>query len=319
MRKASNSPEGRWQGQHCQRRLQQLISGKAEGNPFFVEEIVNSLLETATLTRHNKQYQLSKPLTAVHVPDRIQDVIMGRIDRLAESPRRALQLASVIGREFAVGLLATIADFNEPLAESIQKLKDLELIHERSVLPEHICIFKHALTQEVAYNSLLIQRRKELHCLVAAAIEEMYQARLAEFYGLLAYHYERGEEWERALDYLIKAAERSHRVAAYREEAPLLSQAMAIAERLNQPLVVANLRGRRGAAWARVGMWAQARPDLERALAELPSERIEQRAELLSDLAGVCFWGMDIPTMTTTRRKGVSLRKTPAGTTFWAV
>ena len=101
-------------------------------------------------------------------------MILSRIDRLEESPRKALQLASVIGREFAVALLETIADLNEPLAESLRKLKGLELIYERSVFPEHTCIFKHALTQEVAYNSLLLQHRKELHCLVAAAIEELY-------------------------------------------------------------------------------------------------------------------------------------------------
>ena len=287
--------------------LQQLIKGKAEGNPFFVEEIINSLLDTGALKRRSRRYELTRPLTAIHVPDTIQDVIMGRIDRLAESPRRALQLASVLGRQFAVSLLATIADLEEPLAEALQKLKSLELIYERSVLPEHTCIFKHALTQEVAYNSLLIQRRKELHCLVAAAIEELYTARLPEFYGLLAYHYERGEEWERALEYLIKAAERSHRVAAYREEAFLLSQAMDIAGRLEQSSVVADLRARRGSAWARVGMWAQARPDLERALAELPSEHIEQRAELLSDLAGVCFWGMDVAAMSRNAEEGLAV------------
>jgi class 3 adenylate cyclase/tetratricopeptide (TPR) repeat protein len=287
--------------------LQQLIRGKAEGNPFFVEEIINSLLDTGALKRRTRRYELTRPLTAIHVPDTIQDVIMGRIDRLAESPRRALQLASVIGRQFAVSLLATIADLEEPLAEALQKLKSLELIYERSVLPEHTCIFKHALTQEVAYNSLLIQRRKELHCLVAAAIEELYTARLPEFYGLLAYHYERGEEWERALEYLIKAAERSHRVAAYREEAFLLSQAMDIAGRLDQPSVVSDLRARRGSAWARVGMWPQARPDLETALAELPSDRIEQRAELLSDLAGVCFWGMDVAAMSRNAEEGLAV------------
>ena len=208
-----------------------------------------------------------------------------------------MQLASVIGREFAVALLETIADLSEPLAESLRKLKGLELIYERSVFPEHTCFFKHALTQEVAYNSLLLQRRKELHCLVAAAIEELYASRLPDFYSLLAYHYQRGEEWERALDYLQRAAQRCREVGAYREEALQLGRAMTVAHRLGQASVLAELRGQRGIAWVKCGRWADARPDLETALVELPPENLSRRAELLSSLAAACFWGLDVPGM----------------------
>ncbi len=294
--------------------LRGLLSAKADGNPFFVEELIKSLIETGALQEQNGRYQATEKLSGIHVPDTVQDVIMGRIDRLEAAPRTALQLASVIGREFPVRLLETISDSQEPLVQSIQKLKNLELIYERSIFPEHTCIFKHALTQDVAYQSLLIQRRKELHCLVAAAIEELYASRLPEFYGLLAYHYERGEEWERALDYLVQTAESSHRVASYREEAALLGQAMAIAARLGQTALAAELRARRGTAYARVGMWAEARPDLEAVLGELSPERVEQRAELLLDLAGVCFWGaanqtpgLDIPGMRRHAAEGLAL------------
>ena len=160
--------------------LRDLISRKAEGNPFFVEEVIKSLLETGALERHNGRYVASGNLAEIHVPDRIQDVIMGRIDRLEDSPKKALQLAAVIGREFTAALLERISDLKGQLSQLLQGLKVLELIYERSLFPELAYMFKHALTQDVAYNSLLIQRRKDLHRLVAMAIEELYAERLAE-------------------------------------------------------------------------------------------------------------------------------------------
>jgi len=294
--------------------LSKLVLEKAEGNPFFVEEMIKSLLEAGALEQSNGSYGAVKTSSRIEVPDAIQDVIMSRIDRLEPSPRKALQLASVIGREFTIELLETISELNEPLAESLEKLKSAELIYERSVFPQYTCFFKHALTQEVTYNSLLLQRRKELHCLVAAAIEELHASRLPEVYGLLAYHYERGEEWERALNYLRRAAARCRGVAAYREEAFQLGQAMAIAQRLGQPEVVNDLRGQRGVAWVRCGLWAQARPDLETALVELPPENLSRRAELLSSLAGACFWDLDVPSMQKYADEGAVLAQGAGGT-----
>jgi predicted ATPase len=128
---------------------------------------------------------------------------MARIDRLEEAPKRALQLASVIGREFTVRLLERISDLHAQLERFLQELKGLEFIYERSFYPELAYTFKHALTHDVAYNSLLMQRRKELHRLIAIAIEELHAERLPESYEMLAYHYERGEVWEKALEYLV--------------------------------------------------------------------------------------------------------------------
>jgi class 3 adenylate cyclase/tetratricopeptide (TPR) repeat protein len=287
--------------------VRQLVLAKAEGNPFFVEELIKSLNEIGALRQQNGNSGPSGTLSLSQVPDTIQDLILSRIDRLEESPKRTLQLASVIGREFAVSLLETIADIEEPLADSLQKLKGLELIYERSVFPEHTCFFKHALTQEVAYNSLLMQHRKQLHCLVAAAIEELNAARLPEFYGLLAHHYERGEEWERALDYLCRAAERCRSVGGHREEAFHLTQAIAIARRLGQNEIVTSLRGQRGTAWVKAGLWSEARPELEAVLAELPPGNLADRAELLASLAGACFWGLDVPGMQKCAEEGHAL------------
>src|SRR5437867_1884245 len=172
--------------------LRKLVIGKTEGNPFFVEEMLKSLLETGALQPRQGKDQALKAGEQIEVPDTIQDLIMSRVSRLEEAPRRVLQLAAVIGREFAVSLLEGLADLKEPLVESLQKLKSLELIYDRSLFPEHTCFFKHALTQEVAYESLLPERRKELHHLVAGAVEKLYSSRMPEFFAVLAYHYERG-------------------------------------------------------------------------------------------------------------------------------
>jgi len=292
---------------HLPEELRKLVTAKTEGNPFFVEEMLKSLLETGALQPRQGTDQALKTGSQIEVPDTIQDLIMGRINRLEEAPRRILQLAAVIGREFAVSLLAGLADVKEPLVESLQKLKTLELIYDRSLFPEHTCFFKHALTQEVAYESLLQERRKELHRLVAGAVEKLYSSQLPQFYGVLAYHYEQGEEWERAFDYLRRAAEQSRGVGAHREEASQLSRAMAIAQRLERPAVVTELQGQRGTARVKAGMWEEARPDLETALQELPSENLGRRAELLSSLAAACFWGLDLPQMRKCAEEGHAL------------
>jgi predicted ATPase len=189
--------------------LRDLIMQKAEGNPFFIEEVLTSLLETGALAQEDGRYLLRTPFPAIDVPDTIQGVIMARIDRLAESPRRALQLAAVVGREFTLRLLARIADVETPLAPALQALKELEFISERSIYPELAYMFKHALTHDVAYNSLLVQRRQVLHQMVAMAIEELYAERLPEFCEMLAYHYEQGEVWEKALAYLVQAGQKA--------------------------------------------------------------------------------------------------------------
>src|SRR5499426_2538505 len=214
--------------------LRDLIIRKAEGNPFFLEEVLTSLLEVGALRQHNGRYMLTKHVSEIYVPDTIQDVIMARIDRLEEAPKRALQLASVIGREFTVRLLERISDVQAQLERFLQELKVLEFIYERSFYPELAYMFKHALTHDVAYNSLLIQRRKELHRLIAMAIEELYAERLPESYEMLAYHYERGEVWEKALEYLVKAGQKAQQAYANQEAREHYSRALDICARLGE-------------------------------------------------------------------------------------
>jgi class 3 adenylate cyclase/tetratricopeptide (TPR) repeat protein len=216
--------------------LKALIVRKAEGNPFFVEEVVKSLLEVGALRRSGDGYILAKRLEEIYVPDTIQDVIMARIDRLEEAPKRTLQLASVIGREFTRRLLDRLAEVRARTEEVLRELKAIELIYEKSVFPELAYMFKHALMHEVAYNSLLMQRRKELHRLIALATEELYADRLAEHYEILAHHFSKAEEWPKALEYLLKAAEKAAKAFATREAIALYDQTLEAASHLGAML-----------------------------------------------------------------------------------
>ena len=213
--------------------LRRLIVQKAEGNPFFVEEVVKSLQEVGVLHLEGSHYTLTKRFDEILVPDTIQDVIMARIDRLAEAPKKTLQLASVIGREFTRRLLERIADIRGRTEDFLGELKALELIYEKALFPELAYMFKHALTHDVAYNSMLVQRRRELHHVIAMAIEELYGDRLAEQYEMLAYHFLKAEDWARAYEYLLKAADKSAKTFANREAIALCDQALEAAGHLD--------------------------------------------------------------------------------------
>jgi tetratricopeptide (TPR) repeat protein len=212
--------------------LRTLITRKAEGNPLFVEEVTKSLLEDGVLARDGDRIVLARQLADVVVPDSIHGVLMARLDRLDEGPKHALQLASVIGREFALRLLERVTDAGEGVSALVGELRALELIYEKAAHPELAYMFKHALTHDVAYESILLQRRRELHRTIGVAIEELYADRLAEHYETLALHFGRAEDWQRAFDYHARAAEKA--LAAFASEAVVFHcrEALAIGERL---------------------------------------------------------------------------------------
>ncbi len=218
--------------------LQALIAGKAEGNPFFVEELVKSLREAGSLRPDGHGWLLTQRPEELIAPDTIQDVIAARIDRLPEGPKQALQAAAAIGREFSRRLLDRIIGAGARTETLLRGLTALELIYEKRVFPEFEYTFKHALTQEVAYGSLLVQRRKELHRLIAVAIEDLYGDRLAEQYEVLAHHFEKAEAWDKALKYLMRAADKAARAFATRDALALYDAAEAMADRLRDGVPV---------------------------------------------------------------------------------
>lgn len=212
--------------------LRSLIARKAEGNPFFVEELTKSLLEDGSLCQEDGRIVLARNLSDITVPDTIQDILIARIDRLAEESRRAIQVASVIGREFALRLLARISEAGEHIRTQVEELRGLELVYEKALHPELAYMFKHALTHDVAYESVIGDRRKALHRTIGLAIEELYADRLAEHYETLAHHFSRGEDWERALSYHERSAEKAAENHASRAVVEHCREALRIAEKL---------------------------------------------------------------------------------------
>ena len=191
--------------------LNELILNRASGNPLFMEEFTHTLLENGSIQKKDHQYVLSTKASDIQVPDTIQGIIAARMDRLEENLKRTMQVASVIGREFAYRILQTITGMREELKSYLLNLQGLEFIYEKSLFPELEYIFRHTLTQEVAYNSLLLKRRKEIHERIGQAIEELYPDRLEEFYEMLAHHYSRSENLEKAYQYLKLSGDKAQR------------------------------------------------------------------------------------------------------------
>jgi len=191
--------------------LKEVILTRAAGNPLFMEEFTHTLLENGTIRKENHTYTLTRPPSQIQVPDTIQGIVSARMDRLEENLKRTMQVASVIGRDFAFRLLQAITGMREELKSHLLNLQGLEFIYEKSLFPELEYIFKHALTQEVAYNSLLLKRRKDLHERIGQAIEQLYPRRLEEFTEMLAYHYSRSDNLEKAYAYLKLAGNKASR------------------------------------------------------------------------------------------------------------
>jgi tetratricopeptide (TPR) repeat protein len=230
--------------------LKSALMAKAEGVPLFIEEVTKTLLDLGVLRRENGGYRLAKGLIEVHVPDTIQAIIMARLDRLGENGKRTVQLASVIGRQFLVRLLERISGLTGELEGLLRELKALEIVYEQGLLPEPAYVFKHAVIQDVAYQSLLVQRRKELHQAVGYAIEELYPDRLAEHYEELAHHFAQGEVWQKVLDYSVLAGDRAAHAFANTEAKRHYAHALEAADKIAlapDPGTLASLHAKYGA------------------------------------------------------------------------
>jgi len=190
--------------------LEQKIVAKTGGNPFFVEEIVRELLERGDIVKMDDRYVCHRPIDQLQIPDTVQGVLSARMDRLSEDLKRTMQVASVIGRDFAFQLLKSIMALGDDLRTHLTNLVGLEILYEKVLYPELKYIFKHALTQEVAYESLLKQRRREIHGRIAQAIEELFPDRLEEHYEMLAHHYGRSGDAEKTVHYLLLAGKKSN-------------------------------------------------------------------------------------------------------------
>ena len=209
--------------------LEEFILEKTEGIPFFIEELIKSLKDLTIIAREGKRYHIAKDIKEVTIPATIQDVIMARVDSLAEGVKGLLQTVSAVGREFSYYLIKRITNIAEQeLLSQLSVLKDSELLYERGIYPESTYIFKHALTQEVAYNGLLLKRRKDIHEGIGDAIEALYPGRLEEHYELLAYHYGRSANTDKAVEYLDLANQKAAKLNAMEEAKTYFDEAMAL-------------------------------------------------------------------------------------------
>ncbi len=216
--------------------LETLILNRSAGTPLYIEELTHSLLENGTIQREQNQCFLAIEPKDIQIPDTIQGIIAARMDRLEDNLKRTMQVASVIGRDFAFRILQTITGMREELKSYLLNLQGLELIYEKSLFPELEYIFKHALTQEVAYNSLLHKRKKEIHGKIGKAIEQLYAERLEEFYEILAYHFVQAEGWEKAFLYLFKSGEKARQAYANREAITFYTHAIEVSDRITPAL-----------------------------------------------------------------------------------
>ena len=204
------------------------IVERAGGNPFFIEEVVQSFIDERVVVFENGRYKATEKIDETVIPNRIVDVLMARIDRLDEETRNLIKVASVIGRNFFYRIIKEVAKFTDDIDNRLSYLKEMQLIRERKKKEEVEYYFKHALAQEVVYESILKKNRRRLHLNVAQAIEKNYDERLYEFYGMLAYHYGRAEDLDKAENYLVKAGEEALRSSASSEALKYYQEAMTL-------------------------------------------------------------------------------------------
>ena len=224
-----------------------LILARAEGNPFYLEEIVRNLIEQGGFVREGGQWRTASELVHMTIPDTLQGVLLARIDRLQEDVRRTLQLASVIGKSFLYRLLEAIAEAEQELDRHLSQLQRVDLVREKSRIPELEHMFKHSLTQEATYNSLLIERRKEFHRRVGEALETLFPERKEEFLGLLAHHFDAAGEWEKAIAYLVQAGDRARLTDEHTEAIVFYQRACQILSELGDEIEADRV-------WLKLGM-----------------------------------------------------------------
>jgi class 3 adenylate cyclase/tetratricopeptide (TPR) repeat protein len=215
--------------------LEELILEKTEGVPFFIEEFIKSLKDLKIIERRDSIYHLIKNIQEVTIPSSIQDVIMARVDSLPEGAKELLQTGSVIEREFSYELIKQVTDISqEELLSYLSVLKDSELIYERGIYPQSIYVFKHALTQEVVYDSILTRKKKYLHDKIGQKIEELFQENIEEYYGILSEHFISSENYEKGAEYCRLAGQKAEKAGSLNDATAYGEKQVACLEKLPQ-------------------------------------------------------------------------------------
>ena len=215
--------------------LKRVIIEKTEGNPFFMEETVQVLLDEGALVHDGTAVRLTRPLGELKIPPTVQGILAARIDRLSADAKELLQVLAVIGREFPVSLIrAVVRRSDDELNRLLNDLQLGEFIYEQPAVGDTEYIFKHALTQEVSYNSILQERRQQLHERTAAALETLYTSTVDEHLAQLAHHYVRSANPEKAVEYLTRAGQQALKRSAFAEAQSQLQQGLEWTKKLSE-------------------------------------------------------------------------------------
>ena len=279
--------------------LQQLVDDKTDGNPFFVEEVVRSLHERGLLERRADEVGLVRPTAKVEVPDSVEDVLLGRLERLDPASRDVLRVAAVIGREFSRRVLERLIPDVAALEDRLRVLRSAELIYNARVWPDVVYAFKHALTHEVAYDAQAEAERRVEHGRIGDAMEQVYADRLPEHCGVLAHHFTHAQRWDRALEYLLAAAQQAERTFAIRDALALCDDALRAAERLSggvgDPETLIRIHEAKARLYFVTSQFEQSAAEGERILplARLIGNRTRE-AEALATIAWASTWGRNI-------------------------
>jgi len=271
--------------------LRRLLIDRTEGNPFFLEESVRALVETMALVGERGAYRLARAVQTLQIPATAQAILAARIDRLSPEHKRLLQAAAVVGKDVPLSLLQAIADEDdEALSGGLAELQATEFLYETRLFPDVEYTFKHALTHEVTYATLLHDRRRGLHARIVTAIEQLHSDRLGEQMELLAHHAVRGEAWAKAVVYLREAGAKASLRFANADAVSYFTRGLEIVETLPEDME----RDRHELALLLAfGTAIQALKGLGAPEAERVFVRARERSERLGDTGGAfqALWG----------------------------
>jgi class 3 adenylate cyclase/predicted ATPase len=271
--------------------VKHVIIKRTEGNPFFIEEMVQALVEQGVLVR-NGAVKFSKRLDQIRVPDTVQAILASRIDRLPAAEKELLQTLSVLGREFSSGLIKhVVGKSDDELERMLSPLQLAEFIYEQPAVGDIEYEFKHALTQEVAYNSVLSGRRRLLHERAGQAIESMFAGQLDDHLVALAHHYSRSDNLSKAVEYLGRAGQQALQRSTYVDALGSLNAAIDLLLKLpdNSERIQRELRLQLTAGQALIAVKGHAAPEVERAYTRARElrERVGDPPELFPALWGL--------------------------------
>ncbi|OYT13066.1 MAG: hypothetical protein B6I19_07050, partial [Bacteroidetes bacterium 4572_114] len=206
--------------------INEVIIKKTEGNPFFIEEVIRSFIDEGIVEIKDNHFRVTDKIHNAKIPETINDVILSRVDKLDEKTRELLNTASVIGRNFYYKVLEEATDTIEEMDERLEYLKDVQMISESKPKEEIEYLFKHALAQQLTYDSIIQQSRKDLHLKIARSIEKVFAENIQDYYGTLAYHYTKAENKEKTIHYLILAGDESMKSGASSEASSFYKDAL---------------------------------------------------------------------------------------------